>query len=276
MDHRDPESREIRMIMIDGSVMYRNEMHVPNFSSLFTVVGEKLSSFLLWTLSMLWSPPFLAFSGVLPDFPSTSLTVLSSLQGHLHLLTNNCESFLPFHPLQWSHSHYTSSLWITAMCRWPTDLKLQPIHFSWAPDPVPYYCLAVSSWICQKSLKISMSKSELITSSPHLILFQYFIFQCIDPPFFQLSKLETQDSSLIPSPLLAILFANLCSSFLVFHFCKSAHFFHPYLWCPHLFPWLPVCSTYIYPYFCSVCFPPKADLVTLWLKTWITMVLLLG
>ena len=55
---------------------------------------------------------------------------LSSLQGHLHLLGYDL-SFPPFHS---SSSVFTflSSLCITALCRWPIGLNLQPRPSLWA------------------------------------------------------------------------------------------------------------------------------------------------
>lgn len=111
-----------------------------------------------------------------------------------------------------------------------------------------------------------MPKYELIPSAPGLVLFHGSIFQCRDPPFVQLSKLETQDSSWMPPPFLPTPFANLFSGSLGFYFCKSAHFYHPHLHCPGPFSWPPVCYAFIYPYFC-VFYKHKVNLFTSWLRT---------
>lgn len=224
------------------------KMLVPNLSSLFPVVGGELS-FLVWSPPMLWSPPLPAFSGILPDFLPTSLTVLSSLQAHLHLFIN-CESFLLFHPLLWSHPLLWGSLCITTTCRWPTDLKLPPRPFLRALDPHA---------VC---LLVDMSETP---QNQHVQIWTHYLFPRHGPlPVFHISvyrsyvcpvKLETQDSSLLPPPFLPTSSADLFSGSLGFYFCKSAYFFHPHLYCPGPLLWPPICCACIYLYFCLVCFP---------------------
>lgn len=208
-------------------------MLVPDPSSLFPVVGWRLSFFILWSLAMLWSPPVPAFSGLLPDFPlllwlfsffvwlSSSVCLLTVWVSYYSILF--CDRI----PI------YTSSLCITTTCMWATDLK-----------PTYLTTLLLSPHGCVRSTsKMNTSKSEFVTSSPDLILFQCFIFQCANPPFVQL---ETQDSSMIPPPLLPPPLLIHFQVLLVFTFASL-----PTTFIPISLPWsFPVASSLLCLYLC--------------------------
>lgn len=248
IDHWNSESREIRTVMTDQ----RGCMCL--ISPPFPVVGRSRISpsceagqiFHPCCRARAFLPSQESFPFILLPLCLFFPVFFARSSSSVWLIT---ESFLPFHPLLWLHSH----LYLLLMHNHHVQVthRFETLAYTFPLSCRPTYLAHIQVLLaprgCQKHLEINVSKCELITSSPELVLSQCSIFQHRDPPFVQLNKVETQDLSLILPPLLPTPCANLFSGSLTFYFCKSALFFHPCLNSSVPFQWPPLCSTCVYP-----------------------------